>query len=71
MDGFSHQLSKFAVMADSGAIACVLYFHRFLFFVLQKKAKDFGRQKSAEKIDAGAYIAASNGPSTKKKSKHS
>ncbi|KAI3456702.1 hypothetical protein Pfo_013365 [Paulownia fortunei] len=38
---------------------------------LKKKAKDFGRQKSAEKIDASAYIAASDQPSSKKKSKRS
>lgn len=37
---------------------------------LKKKAKDFGKQKSVEKIDATAYIAASNGPPAKKKSKH-
>ncbi|XP_073061588.1 KRR1 small subunit processome component [Primulina eburnea] len=39
---------------------------------LKKKAKEFGRQKSAEKIDAESYIAsASDGPSAKKKSKRS
>lgn len=41
------------------------------FFVLQKKAKDFSKQKSAEKIDAASYIAAPSGTSTKKKSKRS
>ncbi|CAA0815507.1 RNA-binding KH domain-containing protein [Striga hermonthica] len=38
---------------------------------LKKKAKDFGRQKSAEKIDANAYIAVPNKHTSKKKSKHS
>lgn len=37
---------------------------------LKKKAKDFGKQKSVEKIDATAYIAAYNGPPAKKKPKH-
>ncbi|KAL2473218.1 RNA-binding KH domain-containing protein [Forsythia ovata] len=37
---------------------------------LKEKAKEQRRQKSAEKIDAEAYIAASAKPSAKKKSKH-
>ncbi|KAL2523880.1 RNA-binding KH domain-containing protein [Abeliophyllum distichum] len=37
---------------------------------LKEKAKEQRRQKSAEKIDAEAYIAASDKPLTKKKSKH-
>ncbi|KAL8461949.1 hypothetical protein ACS0TY_033148 [Phlomoides rotata] len=37
---------------------------------LKKKAKDFGRKRSAEKIDPSSYIAAaSDAPSAKKKSK--
>ncbi|KAI3450893.1 hypothetical protein Pfo_007558 [Paulownia fortunei] len=38
---------------------------------LKKKAKEFGKQKSAEKIDAGTYIAASDRPNAKTKAKHS
>ncbi|GER33880.1 KRR1 small subunit processome component [Striga asiatica] len=39
---------------------------------LKKKAKDFGRQKSAEKIDANAYIAVPDKHTSKKKlKKHS
>ncbi|PIN05298.1 rRNA processing protein [Handroanthus impetiginosus] len=38
---------------------------------LKKKAKDFGAQKSAEKIDVGTYIAASDRPSSRRKQKHS
>ncbi|KAK3042603.1 hypothetical protein RJ639_000855 [Escallonia herrerae] len=38
---------------------------------LKKKAKDFGKQKSAETIDPEKYIAASGEPSAKKKSRHS
>ncbi|KAL6567638.1 ribosomal RNA assembly protein krr1 [Orobanche gracilis] len=34
---------------------------------LKKKAKDFGRKRSADKIDANAYIAAPEKPSSKKK----
>ena len=30
-------------------------------FALQKKAKEFGKQKSLENVDAKAYIAASEG----------
>ncbi|KAK4440442.1 KRR1 small subunit processome component [Sesamum alatum] len=36
---------------------------------LKKKAKEFGKRKSSENIDAETYIAASEGPSGKKKSK--
>lgn len=36
---------------------------------LKKKAEEYGRQKSAEKIDAMAYIATSDQPSAKRKSK--
>ncbi|CAI9760328.1 unnamed protein product [Fraxinus pennsylvanica] len=38
---------------------------------LKKKAKELRMQRSAEKIDAEAYIAASEKPSAKKKSKNS
>ena len=41
-------------------------------FALQKKAKEFGKQKSLENVDAETYIAASEGASSnKKKRKHS
>ncbi|KAL0436127.1 UNVERIFIED_CONTAM: KRR1 small subunit processome component [Sesamum radiatum] len=36
---------------------------------VKRKAKEFGKQKSAENIDAETYIAASEGPSSKMKSK--
>lgn len=39
---------------------------------MQKKAKEFRKKKSAEKVDASAYMAVSNVPSSaKKKSKRS
>ncbi|KAG8387359.1 hypothetical protein BUALT_Bualt02G0013200 [Buddleja alternifolia] len=38
---------------------------------LKRKAKEFGQQKTAENIDAEAYLAASDKRSTKKKPKHS
>lgn len=45
----------------------VIYHHNIA--LLQKKAKEFGQQRSMEKIDAEEYIAASAGKRKKKKSK--
>lgn len=41
------------------------------FELLQKKAKEFGKKKSVEKIDPESYIASSGEPSSQKKSRKS